>query len=305
MKDEINANSSSSAQESCTEDFCWVNNDKFPNKYKRYFLKYPLGLWKNIIFKPDYKSRQINDEGIYYQKAVNTILSKDVFKKCDFHKEENGAMDFKFNEVYKFGYSSLKKKGIKPDFFVYKIEKKNFFELLNLRHYMMILKNNNIPTNIKYISIIGEIKSSYTSSHSYNAQRYDYEKFIDSVNTFDSDEFLILMYIYDNSFYFFQKDLTGEPEDKYPIIYGYMPKLYYENCYHGYNEIIEQLKIKKEKVVLNDIKKLKKKKRRELIMENEKIMELLIASKKTQKLLCKLIILISFIFVLCLALILK
>ena len=40
-------------------------------------------------------------------------------------------------------------------------------------------------------------------------------------------------------------------------------------------------------------------------MENEKIMELLIASKKTQKLLCKLIILISFIFVLCLALILK
>ena len=49
-------------------------------------------------------------------------------------------------------------------------------------------------------------------------------------------------------------------KNKYPIIYGYMPKLYYENCYHGYNELIEQLKIKKEKVVLNDIKKLKKKK---------------------------------------------
>ena len=45
-----------------------------------------------------------------------------------------------------------------------------------------------------------------------------------------------------------------------------MPKLYYEDCYRNYNELIEQLKLNTEKIDIND-KTIFKKKRKEL--ENE------------------------------------
>ena len=76
------------------------------------------------------------------------------------------------------------------------------------------------------------------------------------------------MYIYDNSFKFFEKDITFEANKKSPIIYSYMPKLYYEDCYRSYNELIEQLKLNTDKIDIND-KTIFKKKRKELEKEND------------------------------------
>ena len=149
----------------------------FPKKLKKFYKQFPLNSWKNFVLDP--KNIQINNKGLYYQGTVNKILRKDIFKYFDFHEEKNGAIDYNFKRIYKIDYSKHYKKNISPDFYVYKIENKKFFELLKSRENMMILKNkNNIPENIKYISILGEIKSSYRYCYSYDEQRYDYEMFI-------------------------------------------------------------------------------------------------------------------------------
>jgi hypothetical protein len=190
----------------------------------------------------------------------------------DFHKEENGVMDFKIADTYKINYDSLSKKIINPDFLVYKIPKKNFFEILDERQYMMIMKYN-IPKDKEYISIIGEIKTRNRSAHKNSYQRRDYLNFINLVNSSNkNNEFLIMMYIYDESFSLFKKELSTKQQDKYPIIYGYMPKLYYENCYKTYNVLIDILGSSKEKIDLSNKKIFKKKiTKRQLLLSNEEL----------------------------------
>ena len=266
MEDNNNSKESSSAKESFPENFDWVFSKGFPKKLKRYYTQFPLKSWKKIILSPE--NLQIRDEGLYFQGTVNKVLRNDIFKDFDFHEEKNGAIEFDFKEIYKINYAQLSKKTISPDFYVYKIEFEKFFKLVKSRQYMMILKNEkNIPTNIKFISILGEIKSSYSSCHIDDEQRHDYETFINLVNELKTDEYIILMYIYDNSFKFFEKDMNFKADKKSPIIYSYMPKLYYEDCYRNYNELIEQLKLKTEKIDIND-KTIFKKKRKELENEN-------------------------------------
>ena len=265
MEDNNNSKESS-AKESCTENFDWVHYQNFPKKLKKFYTQFPLKSWKKIILSPE--NLQIRDEGLYFQGTVNKVLRNDIFKDFDFHEEKNGAIEFEFKEIYKINYAQLFKKTISPDFYVYKIEFEKFFKLMKSREYMMILKNEkNIPTNIKFISILGEIKSSYSSCHIDDEQRHDYETFINLVNELKTDEYIILMYIYDNSFKFFEKDMNFKADKKSPIIYSYMPKLYYEDCYRNYNELIEQLKLKTEKIDIND-KTIFKKKRKELENEN-------------------------------------
>ena len=249
--------SSSSAQESCDENYDWVHDKNFPLKYKLNYLKYPLNSWKDILY--DQKNIQINDEGLYYQDVVNKILRKDIFKDCNFYEEKHGAITFNFESIYKTNSN----KKISPDFYVHKIEKDEFYQILNEREYMMILKNNKIPKNTKFISILGEIKSSYSFSHlPLDRQRNKYREFIKLVNSKETNEFVILMYVYDQSFNFFQIDSDEKPKYFYPIIYGYIPKIYRENCYQNYNELIEQLKSNKKKI---DFKQTKfKRKRKEL-----------------------------------------
>ena len=127
MKEDTTLMSSSTARESGFEDYNWVNDEKLPNETKLNFLDYPLNMWKDITFDQDFQGYQINDEGTYYQKVVNKILAKHIFKDLDFHKKENGVMDFKIADTYKIDYNLLTKKSINPDFLVYKIPKDNFF----------------------------------------------------------------------------------------------------------------------------------------------------------------------------------
>lgn len=265
MEDNSDSNKTS-AFESGNENFDWIYLQNFSKKMKKIYTQFPLKSWKNIIFNPD--ELQIRDGGLYYQGTVNKILRKDVFMGLDFHEEVHGAIDFNFRKVYKIDYGQLHKNNIYPDFFVYKIEAKNFFDLIDSRKYMMILHHkNNIPENAKFISILGEIKSSYNGCHSPSLQNEDYEKFLESANQLKNDEYIILMYIYDNSFQFFDRDYNNIPVEEIPIIYGYVPKLYYEDCYCKYNELIDLLKLNIEKIDLHDKTKFKKS-RRELEKEN-------------------------------------
>ena len=272
MEGDATLMSSSTARESGFEDYNWVNDENLPNETKLKFLDYPLNMWKDIVFDQDFQGYQINDEGTYYQKVVNKILANDIFKDMDFHKEENGVMDFKIADTYKINYDSLSKKIINPDFLVYKIPKNNFFEILDERQYMMIMKYN-IPEDKEYISIIGEIKTRNRSAHKNSYQRRDYLNFINLVNSSNkTNEFLIMMYIYDESFSLFKKELSTKQQDKYPIIYGYMPKLYYENCYKTYNVLIDILGSSKEKIDLSNKNIFKKKiTKRQLLLKNEEL----------------------------------
>ena len=205
------------------------------------------------------------------------------------YENKNGEIDFSFSNVYPIDYNQLSKKKIKPDFFVHKIEYKKFFEIIESRKYMMKLHyEDKIPENVNYISISGEIKSTYKNAHIEEKQILDYEKFVELVNNSSNDEYIILMYIYDNSFNYFQYDYEYSPEKEIPIIYSYMPKLYYEDCYIGYNDLITELKLNKEKIHLND-NTIFKKKRKTLEKENndlfEKNNELIEENKKLQELL--------------------
>lgn len=261
-----NNDNESSARESGYENFDWIQDTNFPKKMKKFFTEYPLNRWKDIILNSN--DMQIRNDGLYYQGTVNKILKKDIFLDFDFHEDKSGAMDFNFNKTYDIDYSQLSRKTISPDFYVYKIENKKFFELLKTREYMMILKYaNEIPETAKFISILGEIKSSYSYCHVLDRQRQDYDKFINLVNESKTDEYIILMYIYDSSFHFFQKDYYYNTKEENPTIYGYIPKLYYEDCYQSYNILIEELKLQKEKIDIS-VKTSFKKKRKELEKEN-------------------------------------
>ena len=266
--------SSSSTKETFFEDYNWVEDENLSNETKMNFLEYPHNIWKNIVLDVDFKDYQINYEGPYYQKVVNKILDKNIFKDMDFHKEENGVMDYIINNVYKIDYDLLIKKSIAPDFFVYKIHLNYFFDLLDKRKCMMITKYN-IPKNKKYISIIGEIKTRCHSAHKNSNQRKEYLNFINLVNnTNKSDEFLILMYIYDESFFLFKKELSEKEQDQYPIIYCYIPKLYYENCYKTYNALIDFLGLSEEKIDISKKEIFKKKiTKKQLLLENEMLLK--------------------------------
>jgi hypothetical protein len=278
---ENNVNDSSTL-ESGNEDFRWVREQNFSKKLKKLYTQFPLKTWKDIVL--DSKSPQIKVEGLYYQSTVNKVLKKDIFKEFDFHEEKDSAIDFRFKDVYRVDFDKLHKKNISPDFYVYKMENKKFFDLLQSRKYMMILHNENkIPKEKKFISILGEIKSSYYSCHIDDLQRIDYQTFAQLVNESEGEEFIVLMYIYDNSFNFFERDYNNNyPQDEIPIIYAYVPKLYYENCYDSYNELIDLFQMNKEKINLNEKIKFKKKRKeleKELDIINEKY-ERLLKSKK-------------------------
>ena len=93
----------------------------------------------------------------------------------------------------------MKKKNIAPDFFIYEIPRKDFLEILNSRDYMLFTKFK-IPENRKYMSIVGEIKSSKFSAHRNTRQRRDYLKFVELANKIPgNEEWIILLYIYDES----------------------------------------------------------------------------------------------------------
>ena len=249
MKDKISRSSVKSFQ----EDYSWAKESKFSVEEQKDYLRFPLGEWKKIVFDKDSYLAEEED----YQADVAKILKQDLFKDYRFYKENKGKIDFEFNKVYEKPFKSINKKFIAPDFFVYKIPTKKFFDLLKCRNYMLTYKYK-IPDNQQFISILGEIKSMPKSAYESIEQRKSYINFVQEVNNLKANDFMVLLYIYDHSFCLIKDEInymTKISEDHLPIIYGYIPKFYDEDCYEVYSIEIKSLQ-KKNKLLRNRIKLL-------------------------------------------------
>ena len=252
-----------SSQDSAPEDFNWVKDKNYPAKIKEDYLKYPLEKWREMVFEP-----KVNDSnsfilhpGDIYEDRVNKVLKFDVFKDFEFYEDKNGLFNFNLSKYYKVDKDKLTKEFIIPDFFVHRIEAKKIKELLDKRSYMMKYSNK---INKEYISIIGEIKSSHHQAHKNSPQKIDYITFIKNADS--KDEELLIMYVYDESYQLFQKDIAKK--NKPNFILCYIPKLYADECYSAFNDTIVELKSNLKKI---DLKKATKKRfsKKEIIKHYE------------------------------------
>lgn len=276
----------SSSSDSAIEDYSWVTDKNFSLENKKKFLQYPLNSWREIVYEFDLKNAHIFSEGDFYENKVKKVLKNDVFDGFTYIGTKSGVIDFNLMEKYKVDPKELSKKTIIPDFFVHKIEIEAFNSLLENRNYM-IKTFQKINANEKYVSIIGEIKISHSKVFKNNNQRLDYIKFIKKA--ISSEEKLVLMYVYDESYKLFMDDTPKETDDIF-LILCYIPRLYLEDCYNAYNNIIKELKSDVKQIDLT-IKPKKTPTKKELINELDK-------RKKVERI-------VIFIFILIIAFLLK
>ena len=85
--------------------------------------------------------------------------------------------------------------------------------------------NYQIPDNVEYINIFGEIKLSQKNqkqTFKKSKKKKNYYKFLDEIK--NDKEKIVVMYIYDMSFFLFEED--SKINENFPIVYCYIPKLY-------------------------------------------------------------------------------
>ena len=273
MEDISSSVISSSVESVVEEDFDWVADKNFSSENKKDYLKYPLSLWREIVYE---SGINIYSMGEYYADRVEKVLKNEVFKSFKFYKEKRGKFKINYVKYYNVDELVLTKNSIIPDFFVHKIEVKKFKELLENRKYMMRTFQE-LNTNKKYISVIGEIKISQNYVFKNNNQRKDYIKFIQNANS--TEEELVLMYVYDESYKLF-KEVSPKNEDKIFLILCYIPRLFLDDCYKAYNNIIKELKLNINEIDLNKKPNEIKLNKEELINE---LKEELNASKEELK----------------------
>ena len=268
MEDITSSAKSSSVESVVEEDFNWITDKNFSSENKKDYLKYPLSLWRDLVYESD---SNIYSIGECYEARVNKVLKNDVFKSFEFFESRKGEFKINLMKSYKVNAFELSKNSIVPDFFVHKIEIEKFNELLENRKYMMRTFQK-INTTKKYISIIGETKVSHHSAFKNNNQRRDYIKFIQIANL-QKEEELVLMYVYDESYKLFKED-SPINEDKIFLLLCYIPRLFLEDCYRAYNDIIKELKLNIKEI------DLKKKPNKILFTKKELIQKLNVSEEK-------------------------
>ena len=163
-----------------------------------------------IYFKQNRKLKP----GTRYQSCVNDVLKIDNFKEEDFSRVTKK-------------YKAINEEDISPDFFVKNIDLNTFNKIIKDRKYMFKM-NYKIPSHINKINIIGEIKTSKSGLKKGN-QKGDYLKFAEAKS--DYQTLYVVMYIFDKSY---KEFFSSRIIDKYPVIYGYVTKLYKEDCNDNY-----------------------------------------------------------------------
>ena len=229
------SSSACSSEDYANERYNWVNSNTFSKDYKLEYLEFQLEKWRDIVFRKNLSTDStVTSYGYYYQEIVKLTLEYSIFKDYNFYLEKEGVIGYNLSN-YNTGIT------ISPDFFVYRMRKSQFENLLKERKYM-IRSFYEIPKSIKYISILGEIKMRRKETFKKSKQNRDYEEF--SRRASNKEEKVIIMYIFDESFSFFEEDL--QQQDKNPKVYCYIPKLYQNKCYKTYNDIVDKFhKIKK------------------------------------------------------------
>ena len=261
---------SSSSEEAVSEDFNWINDENFLSSNKKDYLKYPLSDWRESSYIPilDKSQTHLTSEGKLYEIQVRKILRDDVFKGFHFIYEKDGLVEFDFMNNYEVIPNGIDKPSIEPDFFVHKMEVAKFNELLKNRSYM-IRTFQSLKPDVKYVSIIGEIKIGHKRAFKMDDQRRAYTSFIHKA-VLKEGEKLLLMYVYDQSYKLFKEDEPNKLDSVFLII-CYIPKIYRNKCYIAYNDTIEYLNLDShQKIDLNKVpgKRLTK---NELIKKMEKM----------------------------------
>ena len=244
---------SSSSEETVSEDFNWIDDENFLSSNKKDYLKYPLSDWRESSYIPILGKSQthLTSEGKLYEMKVRKILRDDVFKGFHFIYEKDGLVEFDFMNNYEVIPIDIGMPSIEPDFFVHKMEVVKFNELLKKRSYM-IRTFQSLKPDVKYVSIIGEIKIDHKRAFKMDDQRKAYTSFIDKA-TLKEGEKLLLMYVYDQSYKLFKEDVPNESDSVFLII-CYIPKIYRNNCYKAYNDTIEYLNLDShQKIDLNKV----------------------------------------------------
>ena len=194
-------------------------------KYSESFLNFPFNEWIQIV-KKIYSSDISLDTGKVYQRTVNKILNQDIFRKFKMDYEDGKKVIFL-------------KEGILPDFLIQGIKFYEFKQIIDERKYMFQYGEycndlKNWPENAD-VTIIGEICNKLASKKREQINRYD--------EYINRHKYHILMLIFDFNYeHLFTSTLNFSnlqklAYNKTPIVFGYIPKLFREDCYIAYNEI--------------------------------------------------------------------
>ena len=215
----------SSSSSNGPEDFDWVNDEDNKNKMLQ-FSNFPMSYWKTIIEDGDAKDKSPEQikPGTFHHEIINTILQNDIFEGLKFRADT-------------LKYKPMKTEEISPDFYIENIDPELFANIIKERSYMFRM-NYIIPSTIKKINIIGEIKSS-KSGLSDLKQKNGYIDFAKKNTT--KEILYFVMYILDHSFRDFY---SANPSKSLPIIYGYIPKVYKEDTYSTFQTILSKLNLK-------------------------------------------------------------
>lgn len=263
------SNCSSSSEGLAEEDYSWVTDKNFSIENKKDFVKYPLNKWRDLVYMLKSTYTIISERRFYIYK-VKKVLKHDIFKDCDYYYMKDGIFGFSLIEYYKMNLLELINYSVLPDFFIFRMKMEKFKKLLEDRKYMMRTFKK-LNENKKYVSIIIEIKVSHKRAFKNNGQRKDYFKFVEKAIIPDDEE-LILMYIYDESYKLFKEDKPQNEDNNIFLILCYIPKLYNDECYIAYNNIIDELKLNIKKINTKEPPKREKKlTKKELIKISEEL----------------------------------
>ena len=221
------------------EYFGYVNN----KKYIKYFLNFPFNEWIRIVGNIYTSKVSLIDTGKEYQRAVNTFLKENIFQKFPIECEDGEKQ-------------IVLEKGIIPDFLVKDIKFSDLQSIISERNYMFQYSEDcnyikNSPKEEKVI-IVGEICTKSTSKKKEQIKKYC-EYIMQKKN-------YILMLIFDFNYeHLFSStrrfnNLVDLADNKIPIIFGYIPKLFREDFYKAYNIISSE-----EKKIQYEFETLKKK----------------------------------------------
>ena len=227
-----------------TENFDWINDGKNEELLEKYLL-FPLREWKEYTY--DLLNEQKLKIGGSYQDSVTDVFKNVIFKDENIFVETSKYEAFKKgdnNFVDNYGNSF-----ISSDFTIKNMKIENYKKFL-INFSFMVKSTFKIDNTVKLINIIGEIKNSKKLLNHIN-QKKNYLEFIKK-NSNKENQY-ILMYVFDHSFKSFYSMKSSEEN---PIIICYMPKLYSEDCYKNFNQILKKLNNKD--IQLIDIEKKSK-----------------------------------------------
>ena len=210
------------------ESYEWFDRNK--DLYE-FYCQFPFKKWleiiKEIYDKKDFLDKKMS--GPLYQTTVNKVLLNDIFKDKQFIYEKAQK-----NEEIKLIFEA--------DFIAEIANYQTFYNIINSRKYMFQYENLDRFSQVKNeIHIIGEICNKLSNKNSQQINKYC-KAISDNNNNNNKGPIYILMIIFDNNY----NDLFSPTKNfrnlnpirifKTPVVFGYIPKLYREDCYLFYNK---------------------------------------------------------------------